>query len=110
MAQSKNRLGRGLGGLISGGGVAQAKQSKDNTTSETKTKAKSTPSSPKEKSVITSQSSPLGYQEILIGKIKANPYQPRREIAEKQVKELAHEYSIRRTASADCCAFNWKGL
>ena len=49
MAQSKNRLGRGLGGLISGGGVAQAKQSKDSTTSETKTKAESTPSSSKGK-------------------------------------------------------------
>ena len=89
MAQSKNRLGRGLGGLISGGGVAQAKQSKDSTTSETKTKAKSTPSSSKGKNVSTSQSAGLGYQEIVIGKIKANPYQPRREIAEKQVKELA---------------------
>ena len=89
MAQSKNRLGRGLGGLISGGGVAQAKQSKDSTTSETKTKAKSTPSSSKGKNVSTSQSAGLGYQEIVIGKIKANPYQPRRVISEKQVKELA---------------------
>ena len=89
MAQSKNRLGRGLGGLISGGGVAQAKQSKDSTTSETKTKAQSNPSSSKGKSISTSQSAGLGYQEIVIGKIKANPYQPRREIAEKQVKELA---------------------
>ena len=89
MAQSKNRLGRGLGGLISGGGVAQAKQSKDSTTSENKTKAKSTSSSSKGKNVSASQSAGLGYQEIVIGKIKANPYQPRREIAEKQVKELA---------------------
>ena len=89
MAQSKNRLGRGLGGLISGGGVAQDKQSKDSATSETKTKAQSTPSSSKGKSTSTSQSAGLGYQEIVIGKIKANPYQPRREIAEKQVKELA---------------------
>ena len=89
MAQSKNRLGRGLGGLISGGGVAQAKQSKDSTTSENKTKAKSTSSSSKGKNVSASQSAGLGYQEIVIGKIKANPYQPRREIAEKLVKELA---------------------
>ena len=89
MAQSKNRLGRGLGGLISGGSVAQAKQSKDSTTSETKTKTQSNLSSAKGKSVSTSQSAGLGYQEIMIGKIKANPYQPRREIAGKQVKELA---------------------
>ena len=89
MAQSKNRLGRGLGGLISSGGVAQAKRSEDNTTSETKTKAKSITSSSKVKSESPSQSAGSGYQEIAIGKIKANPYQPRREIAEKQVKELA---------------------
>ena len=87
MAQSKNRLGRGLGGLISGGGVAQDKQAKDSANSETKTK--SIPPSSKGKNVSTSQNEGLGYQEIVIGKIKANPYQPRREIAEKQVKELA---------------------
>lgn len=92
MAQSKNRLGRGLGGLISGGGVAQTKKSQENIASETKAKTEKTPSSSKgskAKSTSTSDSSGLGYQEITIGKIKANPYQPRREIAETQVKELA---------------------
>ena len=92
MAQSKNRLGRGLGGLISGGGVAQAKKPQASNASETKAKAKTTPSSvkgTKGNSASTSESSGSGYQEIAIGKIKANPYQPRREIAEKQVKELA---------------------
>jgi ParB family chromosome partitioning protein len=92
MAQSKNRLGRGLGGLISGGGVAQTKKSQENIASETKAKTEKTPSSSKgskAKSTSISDSSSLGYQEITIGKIKANPYQPRREIAETQVKELA---------------------
>lgn len=92
MAQSKNRLGRGLGGLISGGGVAQTKKSQENIASETKAKTEKTPSASKgskAKSTSTSDSSGLGYQEITIGKIKANPYQPRREIAETQVKELA---------------------
>lgn len=92
MAQSKNRLGRGLGGLISGGGVAQTKKSQENIASETKANTEKTPSSSKgskAKSTSTSDSSGLGYQEITIGKIKANPYQPRREIAETQVKELA---------------------
>ena len=92
MAQSKNRLGRGLGGLISGGGVAQTKKSQENIASETKAKTEKTPSSSKgskAKSTSTSDSAGLGYQEITIGKIKANPYQPRREIAETQVKELA---------------------
>ena len=98
MAQSKNRLGRGLGGLISGGGVARPNETQEIATPETKVKAKGegkgkgTPSSSKGtkgNSPIPAQSTGLGYQEIALGKIKANPYQPRREIAEKQVKELA---------------------
>lgn len=98
MAQSKNRLGRGLGGLISGGGVARPNKTQEIATPETKVKAKgegkgkATPSSSKGtkgNSPIPAQSTGLGYQEIALGKIKANPYQPRREIAEKQVKELA---------------------
>lgn len=98
MAQSKNRLGRGLGGLISGGGVARPNKTQEIATPETKVKAKGegkgkgTPSSSKGtkgNSPIPAQSTGLGYQEIALGKIKANPYQPRREIAEKQVKELA---------------------
>ena len=98
MAQSKNRLGRGLGGLISGGGVARPNETQEIATPETKVKAKgegkgkATPSSSKGtkgNSPIPAQSTGLGYQEIALGKIKANPYQPRREIAEKQAKELA---------------------
>lgn len=98
MAQSKNRLGRGLGGLISGGGVVRPNKTQEIATPETKVKAKgegkgkATPSSSKGtkgNSPIPAQSTGLGYQEIALGKIKANPYQPRREIAEKQVKELA---------------------
>ena len=98
MAQSKNRLGRGLGGLISGGVVARPNETQEIATPETKVKAKGegkgkgTPSSSKGtkgNSPIPAQSTGLGYQEIALGKIKANPYQPRREIAEKQVKELA---------------------
>lgn len=98
MAQSKNRLGRGLGGLISGGGVVRPNKTQEIATPETKVKAKgegkgkATPSSSKGtkgNSPSPAQSTGLGYQEIALGKIKANPYQPRREIAEKQVKELA---------------------
>ena len=98
MAQSKNRLGRGLGGLISGGGVAQAKKAQETVSPATKAKAKTTPTSPKatrgkstsaSKDSVSGVVSGLGYQEITLGKIKANPYQPRRDIAEKQVEELA---------------------
>ena len=94
MAQSKNRLGRGLGGLISGGGVTRPNKTQEISTPETKVKAKgeATPSSSKVTkgtSQNIDQISRLGYQEIALGKIKANPYQPRREIDEKRVKELA---------------------
>ena len=98
MAQSKNRLGRGLGGLISGGGVAQAKKAQETVSPATKAKAKTTPTTPKatrgkstsaSKDSVSGEVSGLGYQEITLGKIKANPYQPRRDIAEKQVEELA---------------------
>ena len=92
MAQSKNKLGRGLGGLISGSGFSEIKSSQEIVTSKTKANAKKTPHFSKvNKSTNnkTSVSSGLGYQEIAVGKIKANPYQPRREIAETQVKELA---------------------
>ena len=98
MAQSKNRLGRGLGGLISGGGVAQAKKAQETVSPATKAKAKTTPTSSKatrgkstsaSKGSVSGVVSGLGYQEITLGKIKANPYQPRRDIAEKQVEELA---------------------
>ncbi len=98
MAQSKNRLGRGLGGLISGGGVAQAKKAQETVSPATKAKAKTTPTSSKatrgkstsaSKDSVSGVVSGLGYQEITLGKIKANPYQPRRDIAEKQVEELA---------------------
>ena len=98
MAQSKNRLGRGLGGLISGGGVAQAKKAQETVSPATKAKAKTTPTTPKatsgksvsaSKDSVSGEVSGLGYQEISLGKIKANPYQPRRDIAEKQVEELA---------------------
>ena len=94
MAQSKNRLGRGLGGLISGGGVTRPNKTQEISTPETKVKAKGeeAPSSlkvTKGNSQNIDQISRLGYQEIALGKIKANPYQPRREIDEKRVKELA---------------------
>ncbi|MFL2848470.1 MAG: ParB/RepB/Spo0J family partition protein [Coraliomargaritaceae bacterium] len=89
MAQSKNRLGRGLGGLISGGGVAQAKKAQETVSPATKAKATRGKSTSASKDSVSGVVLGLGYQEITLGKIKANPYQPRRNIAEKQVEELA---------------------
>lgn len=81
MANSKKRLGRGLGGLISGAatptkeGAAVAKKS----TGE----AKESVTLPTGSDVST------GYREIAIKDLKTSPYQPRREIDPKQIEELA---------------------
>lgn len=78
MANSKSRLGRGLGGLISAPSSTDSKK----TTSSTKQKATV-------KSVTPVAVSSPDYLEIAIGDLKASPYQPRREIDPLHVKELA---------------------
>ena len=107
MAQSKNRLGRGLGGLINGGVVSPSApttsstrstsgQTKSDKTSPKTNKANKTqvsrPQGSQKKSVVKAPSNPQqapAYREIAVKKIRANPYQPRREISEKKVEELA---------------------
>ena len=111
MAQSKNRLGRGLGGLINGGvvspsapttssisstsGRTNSDKTSPKTNKATKTANKTQVSRPlgsQKKSAAKAPSDPQqapAYREIAVKKIRANPYQPRREISEKQVKELA---------------------
>ncbi|MGJ8639623.1 MAG: ParB/RepB/Spo0J family partition protein [Opitutaceae bacterium] len=83
MANPKTRLGRGLGGLISGAG-------------STAKKAAPTPAKKAAKKSATSKAtaqSPApsgpGYREIAVKSIAANPYQPRREINPQHVEELA---------------------
>jgi ParB family chromosome partitioning protein len=96
MAQSKNRLGRGLGGLISGS-VSSAPQIQPAESSpKTTPKAKQTqpsqqrPQKSKSKAVSKNKQAVLtGLNEIAIQSIVPNPYQPRREIADKQIEELA---------------------
>lgn len=112
MAQSKNRLGRGLGGLINGG-VARPSTptspsespipAKNKSDKATRTIKKSTQSVKKKHGSATAPKSHAkselkqsnetqdapAYREIALKKIRANPYQPRREISEKQVEELA---------------------
>lgn len=76
MAGSKSRLGRGLGGIIAGGGAK-------------KTAVKQTASKPiAVKKVETPPAGP--YREIPVGAITPNPYQPRREIDPAHVQELAN--------------------
>lgn len=107
MAQIKNRLGRGLGGLISGSStthqkteapkpakkpaVEKSKSKSKKVASEAKSanKAKSATAKKSPKVVSGTMTEAGSFMEIALSKIAANPYQPRREIAEKQVEELA---------------------
>jgi ParB family chromosome partitioning protein len=96
MSNPKSRLGRGLGGLISGTGSSQPKTAAK--TSSVLGSASSKKSAVK-KSVASGSSKPgaagntagniLGYSEVAVDQIVANPYQPRREICEDQVEDLA---------------------
>jgi ParB family chromosome partitioning protein len=94
MANSKSRLGRGLGGLISGGSSTPKKA----VATPVKKTAASAPAKAKkavakkasvQSAPAASTPSALGYREIEIKEIVANPYQPRREINPQHVEELA---------------------
>ena len=91
MASSKSRLGRGLGGLISGTTGATAKKAASQASSSAKKSAvkKSAVKKAAPSPVASAASSALGYREVPIKDLVANPYQPRREIDPKHVEELA---------------------
>lgn len=103
MASAKKRLGRGLGNLIGGGGKApdtkpapeagKASVGKPSAGGDAKL-------SPKEKSKLTQAVAqavsmpPPGvdrkeYREVSVGQIEPNPYQPRRDMVQEKVKDLA---------------------
>ncbi|MGC6423678.1 MAG: ParB/RepB/Spo0J family partition protein [Lentimonas sp.] len=88
MANPKTRLGRGLGGLISGAG-ASAKKSTDSAVKKTATKKAAKKSTPAKAARPLPIPSGPGYREISVKAIVANPYQPRREIDPQHVEELA---------------------
>ncbi len=85
MTSSKSRLGRGLGGLISGGGQG----------AERPAAAPKPAAGPAKKTATAAVAAPAavpslpGYRELKLGQIVPNPYQPRREIHPQQVEELA---------------------
>jgi ParB family chromosome partitioning protein len=92
----KTRLGRGLGAIISGGAAAGASapspaRQKDND----KAKSSSSPAVPAGASASTPHAVPasavssLGFHEIPVAKVDANPYQPRRDFHPEQIQELA---------------------
>ncbi|MFT5837329.1 MAG: ParB family chromosome partitioning protein [Candidatus Azotimanducaceae bacterium] len=85
MSNSKTRLGRGLGGLISGASSSPAKAK----ASPTPTPAKKVTAKKQAAAVANSTPNAPGYRELEVKDIVANPYQPRREIHPEHVKELA---------------------
>lgn len=87
MASSKSRLGRGLGGLISGTTGATAKKAAPKKIAALVNKAPAKQAAPSAKA--SAAASALGYRDIAIKDLVANPYQPRREIDPKHVEELA---------------------
>lgn len=98
MSSSKSRLGRGLGGLISGAGKADAKPQSTASQKKNKPAVKSagqTAVKPITKKVAAKASpgkslpNVPGYSELSLKEIVANPFQPRREINPQQVEELA---------------------
>jgi len=88
MSNSKTRLGRGLGGLISGAGNAQPKTKDAAPAASPAKRAPVKTASGTKPAPVTAPNAP-GYREIQVKDIVANPYQPRREIHSEQVEELA---------------------
>ena len=93
MSNSKTRLGRGLGGLISGTSSSKPKAEAEALTKTTtpvkKTSAKKQVVRAKPASVSTTTPNAPGFREIEVKRIIANPYQPRSEIHPEHVEELA---------------------
>ncbi|MEM9226578.1 MAG: ParB/RepB/Spo0J family partition protein [Verrucomicrobiota bacterium] len=96
MSQPKKRLGRGLGSLIAGGGVAKkaapapvppkpkrSKKEKKSVKPIKRATPKPAPASPPP--VLNGGP----YREIDVNAVEPSPFQPRREINAEQVKELA---------------------
>ena len=84
MAKRKTGLGRGLGSLISGG-VSKSEPAKK---TAKKVAAKKAAVKSKDTSTANGEASP-GFVELPISSIEPNPYQPRRDFVEAQLKELA---------------------
>jgi len=91
MAKSKSRLGKGLAGLISGGAnsaTTTAAKKAAKKPAATKTSASKNIGGSVSKETPAAVVSP-DFQEVPIGKIEPNPYQPRREFDESQLVDLA---------------------
>lgn len=89
MSNSKSRLGRGLGGLISGPDNTPNKAEAAGSPSKAGKAAAKKVATPAPKPAVASAPNMPGYREIALKELKANPYQPRREMNPQQVEELA---------------------
>ncbi|MEM1221232.1 MAG: ParB/RepB/Spo0J family partition protein [Verrucomicrobiota bacterium] len=97
MSSSKSRLGRGLGGLISGANskpAAKTQPAKKKTVATKTSAKKSAIKKAATKATATSSKAvgaPIapGFEEVPVKDVLPNPYQPRRQINSDQVEELA---------------------
>jgi ParB family chromosome partitioning protein len=93
MSSSKSRLGRGLGGLITGTAGSAEKKSPGNPGKKTAQRGAAKAAAKKVSAAPAAAGKGLpnlpGYAEIRLGEVVANPYQPRREINPQHVEELA---------------------
>lgn len=89
MANKQSSLGRGLGALIAKGSSKSTDPIKKNLEQKKLSPAKSASKVPTKEEVLPA--SP--YQEVLIKSIDANPYQPRMDFNEDDLKELAASIS-----------------
>ena len=86
MASSGSRLGRGLDSLISGGiGKSFTAKPAPSPAPAKKPDRKPRPKKAEEKPLASGG----GFLELPLSKIEPNPYQPRKEAAQKQIEELA---------------------
>jgi len=99
MATAKKRLGRGLGNLISGGTAPAKKTAPQKPAKKAAPKKKVAAKTAPKKAAAKVPQNPLPatpkgetdgpYREIEVAAVVPNPYQPRRELEEGKVKELA---------------------
>ncbi|MGB0744480.1 MAG: ParB/RepB/Spo0J family partition protein [Opitutales bacterium] len=91
MSSSKSRLGRGLGGLISGAGSTTTKPKAAPAKKTAKPIARKFAAKPSSTAPADSATIPNmpGYREISLKEVVPNPFQPRREINPQHIEELA---------------------
>ncbi|MDQ8202876.1 ParB/RepB/Spo0J family partition protein [Pelagicoccus sp. SDUM812003] len=90
MAKGKPRLGKGLAGLISGNTAKKSAEPVAKATAASKStaaKKAAPPAAPPAKS--DESPAKANFMEISVSKVEPNPYQPRREFEESQLKDLA---------------------